>query len=177
MIHGGSRRRRRKLREEEQQKAGVLGDIGGAVSGGYDAVAGAGDFLAGSTDEAIGRQFDDDPGGGIVDGFKSITPGLSQSNDGSTQQSEDGVDTTQVLDGSGSSGTESSDMRDDLVTTTDRTQRSRRERQSERSEGDQQPQAQDGGVDGKAIAGIAVLGVGAIYLSQSGGQRGEDNRG
>lgn len=91
MTHGGSRRRRRKRREMGLQTAGLLDDIGGAVSGGYDAIAGAGDFLAGSTDEAIGRQFDDDPGGGILDGFQSAIPGLSQSQETTERQAEEGI--------------------------------------------------------------------------------------
>lgn len=33
----------------------------------YDDVAGALDHAAGSTDEAVGRQFDDEPGGGFVE--------------------------------------------------------------------------------------------------------------
>lgn len=47
-----------------------MGAIGGLVSGAgdaYGAVAGGVDFLAGSTDEAVARQFDDEPGGGVVD--------------------------------------------------------------------------------------------------------------
>jgi hypothetical protein len=34
----------------------------------YDTVAGAADHLAGSTDEAVGRQFDGEKGGGFADG-------------------------------------------------------------------------------------------------------------
>lgn len=39
---------------------GIFGDA-------YDAVAGTADHLAGSTDEAVGRQFDDTEGGGFAD--------------------------------------------------------------------------------------------------------------
>ncbi|WP_435348996.1 hypothetical protein [Haloarchaeobius sp. HRN-SO-5] len=38
------------------------------VSDSYDAVAGTADHLAGSTDEAVARTFDDTEGGGILDG-------------------------------------------------------------------------------------------------------------
>lgn len=37
------------------------------MAGIWDTVAGAGDWAAGGVDEAVGRQFDDEPGGGIVD--------------------------------------------------------------------------------------------------------------
>jgi len=33
----------------------------------YDSIAGAGGYLAGSVDESIARQFDDEPGGGFAD--------------------------------------------------------------------------------------------------------------
>jgi len=36
----------------------------------YDQVAGALDNAAGSTDEAVARTFDDQPGGGVVDGYQ-----------------------------------------------------------------------------------------------------------
>lgn len=39
---------------------GIFGDA-------YDAVAGVADHAAGSTDEAVGRQFDDEQGGGFAD--------------------------------------------------------------------------------------------------------------
>lgn len=39
---------------------GILGDV-------YDGVAGVADHAAGSVDESIGRQFDDQPGGGFAD--------------------------------------------------------------------------------------------------------------
>lgn len=35
----------------------------------YDDIAGAADHLAGSTDEAFARQFDDEEGGGIIEGI------------------------------------------------------------------------------------------------------------
>jgi len=41
--------------------------MGSWIGGAYDAVAGAGDYAAGSVDESIGRQFDDKKGGGVVD--------------------------------------------------------------------------------------------------------------
>ncbi|WP_121822868.1 hypothetical protein [Halostella salina] len=45
---------------------GGLGDVAGEA---YDGVAGVGDHLAGSVDESIGRQFDDEEGGGFGDFF------------------------------------------------------------------------------------------------------------
>lgn len=41
--------------------------MGGLLGGTYDVVAGVGDYAAGSLDESIGRQFDDEPGGGFGD--------------------------------------------------------------------------------------------------------------
>lgn len=41
----------------------------GVLEGAYQTVAGVGDFAAGSTDEALGRQFDDTRGGGLAAGF------------------------------------------------------------------------------------------------------------
>jgi len=53
--------------------------MGGLV----DDVAGAADHLAGSIDESVGRQFDDEEGGGFVD--------FSQSNGDQTDQDETGT--------------------------------------------------------------------------------------
>jgi uncharacterized protein YjbJ (UPF0337 family) len=36
-----------------------------------DTITGAADNAAGSVDESIGRQFDDTPGGGLIDGYQS----------------------------------------------------------------------------------------------------------
>lgn len=73
------------------QTGGIFDDIGGAVGGAYDAVAGAADWAAGSTDEAVARTFDDEPGGGIIDGFLSATPFLSQAQTTTERQIEQGI--------------------------------------------------------------------------------------
>jgi len=46
---------------------GVLDGLANTAGNAYSTVAGAADHLAGSTDEALGRQFDDEPGGGTFD--------------------------------------------------------------------------------------------------------------
>jgi hypothetical protein len=58
----------------------------------YDSIAGAGDFLAGSTDEAFARQFDSTPGGGLVEWsnldrteFNRDTNGVDTFGDGSNR--------------------------------------------------------------------------------------------
>jgi len=50
------------------------------MGGLYDTVAGTADHLAGSIDESVGRQFDDEEGGGSVDEFGAfIDPSQSAS--------------------------------------------------------------------------------------------------
>jgi hypothetical protein len=43
-------------------------DLAGGLNDAYQGVAGAADHLAGSTDEAVARSFDDEEGGGLYDG-------------------------------------------------------------------------------------------------------------
>ena len=83
-YHGGSRRRRRMKAMREMQTAGFLDDA-------YDSVAGAGDFLAGDIDESIARQFDDAEGGGLIDGFQEAVPLLSQDEETTQRQVEEGI--------------------------------------------------------------------------------------
>ncbi|WP_436929078.1 hypothetical protein [Halosimplex halobium] len=47
------------------------------MAGLLDGIASTADHLAGSTDEAIGRQFDDTPGGGVADGVVSTYDGFA----------------------------------------------------------------------------------------------------
>ncbi|WP_439028415.1 hypothetical protein [Haloarchaeobius sp. DT45] len=47
---------------------GMFDGIAGAAGDFYDETAGALDKAAGSTDEAVARTFDDEPGGGLYDG-------------------------------------------------------------------------------------------------------------
>ena len=90
-IHGGSSRRREKLAANELQTGGPLDAIGGAIGGAADAVIGTGDFLLGGTDEAIARQFDDEPGGGIIDGTREFLPFLEQPESVTERQVEEGI--------------------------------------------------------------------------------------
>jgi len=57
----------------------------------YNSFAGFLDNAAGSTDEAIGRQFDSKKGGGIWDGLLSATPLLDQAQSTSERQAEEGI--------------------------------------------------------------------------------------
>lgn len=73
------------------QTGGIFDDVTGAVGGAYDAVAGVGDWAAGSTDEAIARTFDDEPGGGIIHGFQEFMPFMSQPDSVTQRQIDQGV--------------------------------------------------------------------------------------
>lgn len=45
----------------------------------WDQIAGTADHLAGSTDEAFARTFDDTPGGGLIDGYIQTAGGTALS--------------------------------------------------------------------------------------------------
>ncbi|QCC47442.1 hypothetical protein [Halobellus limi] len=60
---------------------GVLGDA-------YDTVAGAADHAAGSVDESIGRQFDDETGGGFFDVAPEGSGGAAVDTDGDGEPEE-----------------------------------------------------------------------------------------
>ncbi|RNJ25477.1 hypothetical protein [Halosegnis longus] len=55
---------------------GFFDGIANTAGNVYGGVAGVADHLAGSTDEAIGRQFDDEEGGGIADGTVDTVAGI-----------------------------------------------------------------------------------------------------
>jgi len=90
-VYGGSRRRRQKIAQANLQTGGPLDAVGGVFSGAVDAVTGAGDFLLGGIDEAAERQFDDEPGGGFIDGFRETIPGLEQPESVTERQVEEGI--------------------------------------------------------------------------------------
>jgi len=57
----------------------------------YSSVAGFFDNIAGSTDEAFARQFDDRQGGGLIDGVFSATPLLDQAQSTTERQAQEGI--------------------------------------------------------------------------------------
>jgi len=86
-----SHRNQRAQQRQMVQTGGIFSGITSAAGSAYDTVAGAGDFLSGSTDEAIARQFDDKQGGGVWDGILRTTPLVSQSQETSERQAEEGI--------------------------------------------------------------------------------------
>lgn len=98
MAHGGSRRRRQKMLEREVQTGGPLDAVGGFLDDAGDTVVDTGDFLLGDIDEAAARQFDDEPGGGFIDGFRSFLPFLEQPESVTERQVEEGILPDDVLD-------------------------------------------------------------------------------
>jgi len=55
---------------------GLLSGVTSTAGDAYGAVAGVADDAAGSTDEAVGRTFDNEAGGGVVDGTVETTTGV-----------------------------------------------------------------------------------------------------
>jgi len=90
-VYGGSRRRRQKIAQANLQTGGPLDAVQGVIGGGIDAITGAGDFLLGDIDEAAARQFDDEPGGGFIDGFRETIPFLEQPESVTERQVEEGI--------------------------------------------------------------------------------------
>lgn len=80
------------MAERELQTAGFLDDA-------YDSVAGAADHLAGSTDEAVARTFDDEEGGGIIDGTAGFFDHAAGSIDESIGRTFDDQEGGGVVDG------------------------------------------------------------------------------
>jgi len=57
------------------------GDSSGAIqTSNWDRIAGGLDWAAGSTDEALGRQFDNQQGGGVADGLRDVTGATEYTN-------------------------------------------------------------------------------------------------
>lgn len=67
-------------RDAEMQTGGIFDDVAGGL-----------DHLAGSTDEALGRTFDDSKGGGLLDGFQQTVPLISQGQSVTERQVEEGI--------------------------------------------------------------------------------------
>lgn len=86
-----SHRRHTRNRGRPIQTGGIFSGVSNFVGGAYDTVAGAADWAGGSTDEALGRTFDDEQGGGIIDGFLDATPFLNQAESTTRRQIEQGV--------------------------------------------------------------------------------------
>ena len=107
-VYGGSRRRRQKIAQANLQTGGPLDAIGGVIGGGIDAVTGAGDFLLGDIDEAAARQFDDEPGGGFIDGFRETVPFLEQPESVTERQVEEGILPEDALDNQKQSASDAS---------------------------------------------------------------------
>lgn len=91
MVHGGSRRRREKLAQKRLQTGGPLDTIEETAEDLQQELIDIGEALPGETNEAIVRQFDDEPGGGIIDGFRSFLPFIEQPESVTERQVEEGI--------------------------------------------------------------------------------------
>jgi hypothetical protein len=80
-----------------------------------DDVAGVADNLAGSTDEAVGRQFDDEPGGGLIDGYQSYAAEVYDPvTDGAVSRQFDDEPGGGLVDGAQETATDAADAAVDI---------------------------------------------------------------
>lgn len=78
-------------RTVDMQTGGIIDDLVADAQGGYDMAAGAWDHILGSTDEAVGRTFDDEQGGGIFHGIAETLPLMSQPEEVTDRQIDEGI--------------------------------------------------------------------------------------
>lgn len=163
-----SHRRHTRNQDHPIQTAGIFSGVADFAGDAYDTVAGAADWAAGSTDEAVARTFDDEPGGGIIHGFMDAMPLMSQPDSVTQRQIEQGViDAPEGWEGSSQQNQQQQDSRDferSGTPTTDGQNEQNNQDQSGGGMGDEQMKT-------LAMVGGAVLAGGYALTKVSSGDK------